>query len=102
MGVGHEVAHVVVQLRRQSVVEDRIAKAWDSHPISPTGRADSMELSARRNKVTVPVFATDGFHHGRDQMIRQGLRARTLLALAYCVDSRGGGAANCRTDSDDN
>ncbi len=43
---------------------DRIAKAWDSHHISPQRRSDSMELPGGRNIMTVPVFAEDDFHHG--------------------------------------
>jgi hypothetical protein len=42
----------------------RIAKAWDSHHISPQRRIDSMELPGGRNTVAVPVFAPDDFHHG--------------------------------------
>ncbi len=42
----------------------RIAKAWDSHHISPQRRIDSMRLPGGRNTVAVPVFAPDDFHHG--------------------------------------
>ncbi len=55
-----------------------LAKTWDSHHISPQGRAESIEPSERRNVVTVPVFVVFAFF---------AMVILSSVALAYQADS---------------
>ena len=63
-----------------------IAKTWDSHHISPQRRADSTELSRRRNMVTFPVFAPDDFTTGC-------YAARYGSNPARCIAARAAGSS---------